>query len=396
MSNQNLKPGWKVWHFEQIAYEVKDRIERPVDSGLERYVGLGHLDTGSLKIWRWGSTSDVEKQKLLFKKGDIIFGRRNAYLRRVAVADFDGVCSAHAMVLRAHEEVVLPEFLPFFMQTDRFWEAALKVSAGSMSPTINWRNIAKEEFALPPLEEQQRIAALLSSLTSTTESLRAAINAEVLLEDAFLKRVFGLYADEESKWPVIELKKLAHIQTGVAKGRKADPELTGDLPYIAVSNVQDGFLDLSEIKSITVEKNKVSQYLLRSGDVLMTEGGDPDKLGRGTVWQEEISGCVHQNHIFAVRPHDDLLDSWFLAALVRSSYGKQYFLSRSKATSNLATINKKQLGNLLVPCPDLGTQKSVVSDWQQIRAGSEAAKERLEAMREIRAKWLSTVFGDTK
>lgn len=107
------QPGWRIWRFDQMAHNITDRIERPSESGLSRFVGLEHLDSGSLKIWRWGNTSDVEKTKLLFKSGDIIFGRRNAYLRRVAVADFDGVCSAHALVLRAREEVVLPEFLPF-------------------------------------------------------------------------------------------------------------------------------------------------------------------------------------------------------------------------------------------------------------------------------------------
>ncbi|MDP6746950.1 MAG: type I restriction endonuclease subunit S [Candidatus Poribacteria bacterium] len=137
------KSNWETYRFDQMAIEIKDRVEVPRESGFKRYVGLTHLDSGSLKIWRWGSTQDVEKQKMLFKSGDIIFGRRNAYLRRVSVADFDGVCSAHAMVLRARPQVVLPEFLPCFMQTETFWQAALRNSAGSLSPTINWSNLAR-------------------------------------------------------------------------------------------------------------------------------------------------------------------------------------------------------------------------------------------------------------
>ena len=162
MSN-SPRTDWKTYRFDEMAIEVKDRVEVPRESGFERYVGLAHLDAGSLKIWRWGSTDEVEKQKMLFKSGDIIFGRRNAYLRRVAVADFDGVCSAHAMVLRAKPEVALPDFLPFFMQTEAFWQAALRNSAGSLSPTINWSNIKKEKFPLPPLEEQRRIAEVLQA-----------------------------------------------------------------------------------------------------------------------------------------------------------------------------------------------------------------------------------------
>ena len=97
--SKSPRSDWKTYRFDEMAVEVRDRVEVPRESGFERYVGLTHLDAGSLKIWRWGSTDEVEKQKMLFKSGDIIFGRRNAYLRRVAVADFDGVCSAHAMVL---------------------------------------------------------------------------------------------------------------------------------------------------------------------------------------------------------------------------------------------------------------------------------------------------------
>src|SRR4051812_24923386 len=109
-----VKPGWKTWRFDQIAINVNDRIDDPSKAGVEYYVGLEHLDPDSLKIRRWSKPDDVEATKLCFKKGDIIFGRRRAYQRKLGVAEFDGICSAHAMVLRPRTEFVLPEFLPFF------------------------------------------------------------------------------------------------------------------------------------------------------------------------------------------------------------------------------------------------------------------------------------------
>lgn len=136
-----------------MAVMVNDRIDNPAEANVEHYVGLEHLDAESLSIRRWGSPSDVEATKLLFKKGDIIFGRRRVYQRKLAIAPFDGICSAHAMVLRAKPEIALPEFLPFFMQSDLFMERAKEISVGSLSPTINWKALAQEEFALPPLEE---------------------------------------------------------------------------------------------------------------------------------------------------------------------------------------------------------------------------------------------------
>ena len=156
-----LKKGWKVWRFDQMATMVNERIDDPAKAGVEHYVGLEHLDPESLTIRRWGTPSDVAATKLLFRKGDIIFGRRRVYQRKLAVAHFDGICSAHAMVLRAKPDVVLSEFLPFFMQSDLFMERAKQISVGSLSPTINWKTLAQEEFALPPLDEQRRIAEVL-------------------------------------------------------------------------------------------------------------------------------------------------------------------------------------------------------------------------------------------
>ena len=115
-------------------------------------------------IKRWGPPAAVTATKLLFRKGDIIFGRRRVYQRKLVVADLDGICSAHALALRARSRVVLPEFLPFFMQSDLFMERAKAISVGSLSPTINWRTLAPEEFALPPLDEQRRIANCLSAV----------------------------------------------------------------------------------------------------------------------------------------------------------------------------------------------------------------------------------------
>ena len=174
MGSGTLKPGWTRVAFGDIAVCVNDRIDNPIDAGVERYVGLEHLDSDSLVIRRWGSPAAVTATKLLFRKGDIIFGRRRVYQRKLAVADFDGICSAHALVLRAKSGAVLPRFLPFFMQSDVFMERAKAISVGSLSPTINWRTLASEEFTLPPLDEQRRLAKLLLAVEAASRALQDA------------------------------------------------------------------------------------------------------------------------------------------------------------------------------------------------------------------------------
>jgi restriction endonuclease S subunit len=154
-ANDQLPKGWRIVRFDELAQIVNERVD-PSATDAEIYVGLEHLDSDSLKIRRWGTPSDVIGDKLQFRKGDIIFGRRRAYQRKLAVAEFDGICSAHAMVLRANTETVDPEFLPFLMQSDLFMERAIDISVGSLSPTINWKTLRMQEFPLPPKDEQRR------------------------------------------------------------------------------------------------------------------------------------------------------------------------------------------------------------------------------------------------
>ena len=176
------KNGWRTHRFDEMAINVNDRIDDPSKADVEYYVGLEHLDPESLTIRRWGSPSDVEATKLRFRAGDIIFGRRRVYQRKLGVAHFDGICSAHAMVLRAKPSVALPAFLPFFMQSDLFMERAKEISVGSLSPTINWKTLAKDEFALPPLDEQHRIVELAQGAHRATESLRDVLETELVAE----------------------------------------------------------------------------------------------------------------------------------------------------------------------------------------------------------------------
>jgi type I restriction enzyme S subunit len=148
-------------------------------------------------------------------------------------------------------------------------------------------------------------------------------------------------------WDVKPLKRVATIQTGLAKGKEVEPEHCVEVPFLRVANVQDGFLDLEQIHTIQIPEQSLNRYLLQHGDVLMNEGGDFDKLGRGAIWNGEIELCIHQNHVFAVRPHS-VRPSW-LNAYTSSKQANSYFISRSKQSTNLASISSSNLMELIVP-----------------------------------------------
>ena len=174
------RTGWKPMAFGEFAESIGERAE-PKDAQEEIYVGLEHIDPQCPHIRRWGKGSDVTGTKLRFRKGDIIFGKRRAYQRKLAVAEFDGICSAHAMVVRARPDKVLPEFLPFLMMSDRFMNRAVEISIGSLSPTINWKTLKLETFDLPPLDQQRRIAEILWTVD---EALQKANDLQSAVEGA--------------------------------------------------------------------------------------------------------------------------------------------------------------------------------------------------------------------
>ena len=181
--------GWEKVKFGDIAKNITARIDNPKESGLEDYIGLEHLDTDEIRIKRYGSPGEVEATKFLCKKGDIVFGKRRAYLRKLAVASRDAVVSAHSMVLRPKEEKVLTEFLPWFLQSSQFWKTAFAISEGSLSPTIKWKTLSVQEFWLPSRGEQKKIAEILWSIESNVEKLEVLIKVAQKLKKGLLEEL---------------------------------------------------------------------------------------------------------------------------------------------------------------------------------------------------------------
>jgi type I restriction enzyme S subunit len=208
----------------------------------------------------------------------------------------------------------------------------------------------------PPLDEQSRIADALQAWDGAI-SIARAISAK-RCEEAELVRERLLQG--VMHFEAVPLVELADVRTGLAKGKRAQG-FTIEVPYLRVANVQDGRLDLSQVKKIEISPDQLTRYALLPGDVLMTEGGDFDKLGRGTVWNGEIETCLHQNHVFAVRPREDKASSGFIAAIAASEYGRNYFLSCAKRSTNLASINSTQLKALPIPAAPMTEQRRIAS-----------------------------------
>lgn len=217
------------------------------------------------------------------------------------------------------------------------------------------------EVDLPPLDEQRRIAAILDKADALRRKRKRALDLLDGLTQSTFFDLFGQTGDPISKWGgPIPLSDLAEIGSGITKGRKLNGQTTRQISYLAVANVQDRRLELAKVKVIDATEDEISRYKLQKDDLLLTEGGDPDKLGRGTLWAGELSEAIHQNHIFRVRVKSDSILPLFLNWLVGSPYGKRYFLGVAKQTTGIASINKTQLSGFPVIVPPIDLQRRFV------------------------------------
>lgn len=400
--NKKLKPGWKVWRFDQMATNVNVRIDNPSESGMKHYVGLEHLDVDSLKIRRWGTPDDVEATKLMFKRGDIIFGRRRAYQRKLGVAEFDGICSAHAMVLRAKPDVVLPEFLPCFMQSDLFMNRAVEISVGSLSPTINWKTMAAQEFALPPIEEQSGLVDALTALNETANCISNLVSECNSLYLASLDHMLGLTGlppralqsdNTEIKFPVLKLQDVIDqsrpISYGILQPGKEDDD---GIPMLRTMDFDDlGRREKTKFFKVTVSVEKTSSSTrLRGGELLISVMAT---IGRTYVVPDSMAGSNVNRALAVIAPQKNKISAEYLEAFFHSRYARQT-LEADKIGSAQLRINLEQLRNMRLPVPSEAEQQEIITLRSSLKHNIAEAEARLLSLGQLRKVFFGEVLAN--
>ena len=389
----------KTYRFDQMAVQVKDKVH-PDDADVDRYVGLEHIDPESLKIRRWGEPSDVESTKILFRAGDIIFGKRRAYQRKLAVADFDGICSAHAMVLRPKTDVVLKEFLPFFMQTDTFMERAVKISVGGLSPTINWKDLAKEEFALPPIEEQRRMVAVLSASVESCHKAMALATQLNHLIDASFEGALGLsmpsLQSRDSKWygrvpDSWRESLLLDASLVITDGEHNTPPRTeSGVPLLSARNVLHRRIDLSDVDYISAATHaRLSERIQPVlGDVLISCSGT---VGRVCEVPSDFDFAMVRS-VAVVRPDATILDHRFLAEVLRSRYGQRQISTLTNQTAQ-GNLFQGEIGRIVVPLLPLDRQREIADRCEEIFRQYDEQERRVTKAQRLHADMVNTIAG---
>ena len=267
-----------------------------------------------------------------------------------------------------------PRFLAYVFRASRAYLRSL--SSGAIHQTIYMPTVEAFEVCIPELTEQQRIVGSLGEQIAAAERARAAAVAQLeaakALLAAYLRDVFC--SAEAQRWPRVPLGDAGEIVSGITLGRRLSEGRLRKVAYLRVANVKDAYLELSDVYTIEATDTEIEKLRLREGDLLLTEGGDPDKLGRGACWRGEIAECIHQNHIFRIRFDPKHVLAGFVSAQISSQYGKAYFLANAKQTTGIASINQRVLAAFPLMVPRLEEQGRVMAALAECTEGAERAR----------------------
>ncbi len=361
------RKGWRKMAFGEFAESVNQRVE-PSDASEEIYVGLDHLDTQNLHISRWGKGSDVIGTKLRFNKGDIIFGRRRAYQRKLAVAEFDGICSAHAMVVRAKPKIVLPEFLPFLMMSDKFMNRAVEISVGSLSPTINWKTLKLEEFLLPPLDQQKRIAEILWAANEEIEASSDNLSVLSTLKQSAMQEytLFGMNVKsngvKNKPYPICEL---VDAVTVFQYGLSCPLSENGAYPILRMMNYDEELVAATELKYADMPAELAADFEVKKGDILFNRTNSAALVGKVGIFN--LEGCyLFASYLIRIQTDRKILLPEFLNYYLNSQHGQAAVRAFATPGVNQSNISAGNLKKVKIPIAPIKDQESIVGKLDDI------------------------------
>ena len=346
------------YRFDKIAFNSTAK-KTPTESDKEHYIGLEHIDSECLEITRWGSNVAPIGEKLIMKKGDVLFGKRRAYQRKLAIAPFDGIFSAHGMVLRPNEEVVDKNYFPFFMSSDLFMERAVQISVGGLSPTINWKDLREQEFSLPSLAEQKVLSDKLWAAYRLKESYKKLLTAtEEMVKSQFIE-MFGNQDVNDRSWNESIVKDEFTLTMGKTPARN-NPAFwqSGTNKWISISDMaRYGRYTEDTQESITdIAVAESGIKIVPKGTIIMSF---KLSIGRTAVTSEDI---YTNEAIMAFRDVDGTkFNMTFLQFLIAN---KNWLLNAKQAVKG-QTLNKESIGKARIIVPPIGLQEQFAAIYNQ-------------------------------
>ena len=366
------------WSLNKIGAVYEERNTKVSDKD---YEPLSVTKQGVVPQLDNAAKTDNGDNRKLICKNDFVINSRSDRRGSCGISDRDGSCSLINTVLKPRKNMC-NRYYSFVFKSDNFADEYYRWGHGIVDDlwSTKWMDMKNIYIPSPSLEEQERIADYLElkckaieenlelqektigKLKEFKQSFITEIVSKGLNKKAIYKESgFFWIGSVPNHWEVGQLKYFASIRAGITLGKTySDDEKLVEMPYLRVANVQGEYVDFSDIATLRVREDEIEKYRLHAGELLMTEGGDRDKLGRGTVWNNEIDPCLHQNHVFALTTDDARLDVHYLDYVTTSKIGRNYFDYTAKKTTNLASTNSTAIMQFRIPIPPIEEQHEIV------------------------------------
>jgi type I restriction enzyme S subunit len=381
--------NWDKVTLGDVAQSLTTATKDPLSEGFERYVGLEHIEPGNIHIKSWGNVADGTTFTRVFSKGQVLFGKRRAYQKKAAMAEFDGICSGDILVCEAIKDAVLPELLPFIVQSDRFFEHAIKTSAGSLSPRTKFKDLAKFSFKLPTKSpDQKRIADLLWSIDMAKEHYLNVAKYLSKVEGTFLQT----FLQSQSRLKRKELREAAAIITkGTTPTTAGFKFLEQGINFIKAESISEDNAFLPDkfgyISKECHESFRRSQ--LEEKDILFSIAG---VIGRCTLVSKDILPANINQALAVIRLADQGIDHQYLMLFLTSQYVMNHFKRVAVKTAQV-NVSLEQIGDLEIPMLDLPIQRELVSKMKRIKNMQNRIHGSMSQVESIEKSIINQIFG---
>jgi type I restriction enzyme S subunit len=392
------KSNWQLTKLGDLLKDISKRVDNPSQSGNDRFVGLEHFVSGDIKIKKWGATENLTSSTKAFKAGDILFARRNAYLRRASLVDFDGCCSGDAFVLRENHNKVVPGFMAFFMNSNTVWDFANENAAGTMSKRVKWRDLANYEFLLPPKDQQAKLAELLWAMDEVIErEIETKLTIKNYLDSVsgriFSRRVSSFLGElpfdiASQDWTNCCLDDLCVL---VTDGAHASPKtVEGGYPIGTVENMLENKIDVPSCRTIGLED---FNYLKRNnckpqlGDILFSKDGT---IGKTFVFNQP-DDLILLSSIAIIRTKKNLLISDYCSLMLESPVFNSEIEKRKSGTA-LKRVVLKDIKKFRINLPSVDFQTEVASYLNSLKLNIRLLESKIATSRALQKSLINQIF----
>jgi type I restriction enzyme S subunit len=381
------KSTWRMTKLGDLLSDISQRVDNPSQSGYQRFVGLEHFISGDIKIKNWGATDNLTSSTKAFKSDDILFARRNAYLRRASLVDFDGCCSGDAFVLRENHEKVVPGFMAFFFNSNAVWDFANENAAGTMSQRVKWRDLANYEFLLPPKDQQAQLAELLWAMDEVIERENQLLNSTQTYLVSYREKVL-IYGKE-----FVSLEKLI---SGITAGKSVNGtnmSASGDEKgVLKVSAVGPNGFDPNENKRITKQIDFDSKYAIRKDDILITRANTTELVGRVCLVPQNYPNQMLCDKTLRLEYLDGVNKHFLVSALTSRPVRNQIEGFATGTGGAMKNISQQEIKSLKIPAKSFFEQLILGETIRATNETIEMVRNKISTSRALQKSLINQIF----